>query len=89
MNILLGNLSINEIEKRCGVKFPDELVKYMQERKQESVSNSNIKSGKWHCFDMPFNLVCGDMETATNIYRYLESMSKEFKEKLQISLNTF
>lgn len=82
--MLLGNLNIEEIQKRSGVTFPEELVEYMKPRKQEGASN--IKVGKWHCFDIPFVLVCGDMETAKEIFKYLEPMSKQFKEKLQISL---
>jgi len=85
MSILLGNLKIEEIESRSGVKFPGALVDYMKQCKQESASN--VKPGKWHCFDIPFNLVCGDRETAEKIYGYLKPLSKDFKEPLQISLN--
>lgn len=85
MSIFLGNLSIEEIESRSGVKFPEGLVEYMKPRKQEKAAN--IKHGKWHCFDIPFNLVCGDMVTAKKIYDYLKPLSKDFKEQLQISLD--
>ncbi len=81
---MLGNLSIEEIEKRAGVKFPDELVDYMKPRWQQKAEN--VGKGKWHCFDIPFNLVCGDMETATEIYNHLKAFSSDFKEPLQITL---
>jgi hypothetical protein len=84
--ILLGNLTINDIEKRSGVIFPEELKSYMQTRQQPDASN--VKDGKWHCFDIPFNLVCGDMETANEIFRHLSPLSSDFKEKLQISLQS-
>lgn len=84
MNIQLGNLSIAEIEKRSGVKFPEELVNYMEPRRQEKAEG--VKTGQWHCFDIPFNLLCGDMETATEIHKHLAPFSKDFKELLQISL---
>ena len=86
MNIYLGNLSIEEIESRAGVSFPEELKKYMDTRRQESASN--IKNGKWHCFDIPFNLVCGDMETATKIFNSVKDRSNECKEQLQFSLSS-
>ena len=86
MSIYLGNLSIDEMEKRAGVDFPQELKNYLEPRRQQSASN--IKKGMWHCFDMPFTLVCGDMETATEIYGHLKSFSSDFKEPLKISLNT-
>jgi hypothetical protein len=82
---MLGNLTIEEMEKRSGVKFPDELVEYMKPRHQPKAEN--IQQGKWHCFDLPFNLVCGDMETATEIFKYLKELSGDFKEKMQISIN--
>ena len=83
--ILLGNLSVEDIEKRAGVKFSDELVEYMTPRRQQNADN--VKEGFWHCFDLPFNLVCGDIETATEIHNHLKSFSEDFKEPLQISIN--
>lgn len=85
MNIMLGNLSIDEIEKRAGVGFPAALKNYMDSRRQENASD--VKPGKWHCFDIPFTLVCGDMDTATEIYNHLKDLSSDFKEGLQISVN--
>lgn len=86
MSVLLGNLSIKEIEERSGVAFPAALVRYMTPRKQDKAAN--IKPGKWHCFDIPFTLVCGDQSTAEEIFSHLAPMSKDFKEQLQISLTT-
>ena len=82
MNVFLGNLDIEEMEKRAGVKFPPELVDFMESRKQEIASN--IEPGMWHCFSIPFVLVCGDRETAEEIYKHLSPMAKDFKEPLQI-----
>ena len=84
MNILLGNLSVEEIENRSGVTFPLELVSYMESRQQHKAAD--VEPGKWHCFDIPFTLVCGDMETAVEIHKYLSPLSNRFKESLQISL---
>lgn len=84
MNIYLGNLDVADIEKRCGVNFPVELVDYMQPKKQDEAAN--VKNGMWHCFDIPFVLVCGDMETATEIYKHLQPLSSQIKQPLQISL---
>ena len=86
MNIYLGNLSIEDMEKRSGVDFPKRLKDYMRVRQQQTASD--IKHGKWHCFDIPFMLVCGDMETATEIHGHLKEFSPNFKEQLQISLSS-
>lgn len=82
--IMLGNLSLEEMQKRSGVEFPLELIEYMTPRKQEKAEN--VKEGMWHCFDIPFTLLVGDMETAKEIYKYLSPLSSDFKEKMQISL---
>lgn len=70
--IYLGNLSVEDIQRRAGVTFPPELVEYMKSRQQAVASN--IQPGKWHCFDIPFFLVCGDMETATHIYEAIKDL---------------
>ena len=83
--ILLGNLSISQIEQRAGVAFPDDLKAYMQPRHQSDAAN--VKPGKWHCFGFPFNLTCGDMGTASEIHRHLAPLSDDFSEELRISIS--
>ena len=87
MNIYLGNLSTEEIEKRLGITFPDELKQFMNENHQAEAEN--IKPGKWHCFDIPFDLHCGSSDVAYKIYNALKSQSHLCKEKLQISVKSW
>lgn len=82
---MLGNLSVSEIEKRLGIEFTEDVRTFMKENHQSEASN--IAKGKWHCFDIPFNLVCGDMETAQIIYNSVKDRSKECKEALRFSLS--
>jgi hypothetical protein len=84
MGFMLGNLSVDEMQRRSGVEFPSELAEYMKDRHQAEAEN--IKPGKWHCFDAPFTLVCGDIETATEIHERLKPLSKHFKQQMQISV---
>ena len=85
MSIYLGNLTIEQMEARTGVNFDDELKNLLIETHQDSASN--IAEGEWHCFDIPFVLVCGGMPLAQRIYDHLKADSKNFKEVLQISLS--
>lgn len=86
MNIMmLGNLSVSQIEKRLGIEFPEDIREFMKQTHQAEASN--IGKGKWHCFDIPFILVCGDMQTATKIFEGLKPQSDKCKEALQISLS--
>lgn len=82
---MLGNLTIDEMERRAGVSFPPELKAYMEDKHQPEASK--VHPGKWHCFDIPFTLVCGDMAVAMKIYEYLRPMSAEFKEQMNIAVN--
>lgn len=83
---MLGNLNIKEIERRAGITFPSELAEYMKSRHQSKAEG--VKRGQWHCFDIPFTLLCGDRETATEIHKHLAPLSGDFKQPLQISLTS-
>jgi len=85
MSVMLGNLKVIQIEKRLGIEFPEEIREFMKNTHQPEANN--IAKGKWHCFDIPFNLVCGDLETATKIFNSVKDRSSECKEKLQFSLS--
>jgi hypothetical protein len=85
MDIMLGNLSVKQIEERLGIEFPEEIREFMKQTHQSNASY--IGKGKWHCFDMPFNLVCGDMEIATKIFNSIKDKSNECKAQLQFSLS--
>lgn len=80
--MMLGNMSVKDMEARAGVKFPDELIEYMNLRRQEHATN--ISADEWHCFDIPFYLLCGSQEVASEIFRHLGPLSAEFKTTLQI-----
>lgn len=82
---MLGNLSVKQIESRLGIEFPQEIRDFMG--KTHEPNANKIPKGKWHCFDMPFNLMCGDMETATRIFESVKEKSTECKERLIFSLS--
>ena len=84
MSIMLGNLKCEEIEKRLGIEFPEDVKAFMRENNQSDAAN--IKYGKWHCFDIPFHIVCGDVETATKIYNSVKDRAREVKEPLHFSI---
>lgn len=85
MSILLGNLSVSQIENRLGIEFPEEIRLFMQQTHEPSANY--IGKGKWHCFDIPFTLFCGDIETATKIYESVKDKSHLCKEALQFAIS--
>jgi hypothetical protein len=82
--MMLGNLSVSQIETRLGIEFPAEIRDLMTANHQPAAND--IEKGKWHCFDIPFHLVCGDVEIATQIYNSVKNRSNDCKELLQISV---
>ena len=84
MGIMLGNLTVRQIEDRTGIKFSDKDVAELNEMRQEKAEN--IESGKWHCFDLPFMIMCGDKPTAEKILNMLNVYDwSQSKQALQIS----
>lgn len=85
MNIYLGNLSIDDIEKRTGITLTDEHKKYMNEHHQMEVYSTPIKKGFWHGFDMPFMILTGDESTAKEYADMFSAYDwSNCKESLQI-----
>lgn len=85
MNIYLGNLSVEQIEKRTGITLTDEHREYMKKHRQEAVNDTPLDVGAWHCFDIPFIVMTGDKATA-EFYRDMLSAYDwtKCKECLQI-----
>lgn len=85
MEILLGNLSISQIEKRLGITLTDEEIQFFNSTHQARAEN--IAKDKWHCFDIPFNMVCGSQDFAAKVYEILKPYSCMMNEILRISIN--
>lgn len=81
---MLGNLTLKQIEERTGVIVSDEDRVELNNMRQEKAEN--IASGKWHCFDLPFIMMCGDKPTAEKVVKILSQYDwSKAKQALQIS----
>ena len=80
MNIYLGNLSIEQIEREYDVTFSDEDKQWLKEHHQDKADN--IHSDKWHFFDIPRVMVTGSNAFAKEIYDRLSKYS--FKGQFRI-----
>lgn len=84
MGIMLGNLTLKQIEDRTGIELSAEDRAELSRMRQEKAEN--IASGKWHCFDLPFMIVCGDKPTAEKMVKILSACDwSKAKQALQIS----
>ena len=87
MGIMLGNLTVQQIEKRLGISFSEDLKIFLNDRHQNTPAE--LKTGEWHCFDLPFMIVCGGEQLARDITNKITSLSDfsedKIKENLRIS----
>lgn len=83
MNIYLGNLSVEQIEKEYQVQFSEEDKAWLKEHRQENVS---IKLGadKWHCFDIPRIIAVGSADFRQEIFDRLKNYA--FKGQIGIGV---
>jgi hypothetical protein len=82
MGLLLGNLNVEQIEERLGIKLTDDERIELKNNWQEEANN--INKDKWHCFDLPFIIVSGSLETAQRIHNILKPYSCNMNCQLQI-----
>lgn len=83
-DMMIGNLTIEQIEERLGIKLTSEERRFLFRTRQ--LKATEIGEYKWHCFDIPFAMVCGSMRMATDIYNILKKYSDDMKEQLHISI---
>ena len=85
MGIMLGNLSVEQIEKRIGIELSEDDKKILKETHQAHVNNVPIEHGKWHCFDLPFMFLTHDKETAEKFLAIFQKYdTSKLKECFQI-----
>lgn len=83
MSIMLGNLSVDEIMKRSGVSFSEADVKWLNDTRSQKVELTDCT---WHCYDIPFMIVCKSKDMAKEVYDRLGRYEwSKCKEQLQIS----
>lgn len=67
MSIMLGNLSVEQMENRLGIALSDEHRRILEDSRQERVNGVPLEDGSWHCFDIPFMMVCDTKTTAIKL----------------------
>lgn len=83
MAIMLGNLSLRQLQDRCGFEFPQEALDLLQNR-QETVNNTPLADDAWHCFDIPFLIMFGTEKQARAFGQALAPYGSQFKTPLQV-----
>ena len=86
MNIMLGNISLENALDRLGIELPDATKNNLNDMRQ--MKAEGIQPGKWHCFDMPFMFLCGDRSAADALFSALSPFSDQMIAKVQIAVET-
>ena len=78
----LGNFNTTDIEQRLNITLSDTDRDKLEGMRQSKAND--IIPGKWYCFDMPVQILCGDRDTAIVIYDILAPYKAQMKDTIQI-----
>ena len=83
MGIMLGNQSPMQIAQRLRITLSEEHKKMLMDSWQQKAED--IADDKWHCFDIPFMMVCGSKATAERLRDLFMEYDLSKGELFQIS----
>ena len=69
MNVYMGNFTTAQMASEMGIELSAEDAKALDAIRQDDAQN--IKPGRYHCFDVPRMLVCGDLPTCYLVHDIL------------------
>lgn len=81
--IMLGNLTIEQFEKRCGISLTNEereTLNNLREQTCDKVKGNN----KIHIYDIPFLIECGNPDARKTVIDILTPYAGDMKIALQI-----
>lgn len=73
MAIYLGNLTTKELEDKHSFTLSDKHRAILESMRQNEAEN--VKSDKFHIFDIPRVIACGSKDTAIKVYDILKQYS--------------
>lgn len=83
MGMMLGNQTPDQIAKRLKIDMSEEHKNILMESWQQKADD--IAEDKWHCFDIPFMMVCGCKATAEKMRDLFTTYDLSKGELFQIS----
>lgn len=85
MFIFLGNLTVEQLEKRLGIELTDEDRKFISDSRQKEVNNTPLGDGKIHIYDIPLMIMCDTVNTAIKVRDMMMAYHPDtFKETFQV-----
>lgn len=74
--IMLGNLTVEQFEKRCGITLKDEERQTLVELREETCDKVR-GSNKIHIYDIPFLIECGNPEARKTVIDLLTPYAEQ------------
>lgn len=84
MAIYLGNLTTKQIENRLGIELTQAERSELDALREETTSRVHGRD-VWHCYDIPFVIVCGSYGVCTKIRDIMSAYADRMKGTLQIA----
>lgn len=81
--IMLGNLTVEQFEKRCGITFTESERSKLNELREQTCDKVD-GNNKIHIYDIPFMIYCGNSEARKTVIDMLTPYSGDMKTTLQI-----
>lgn len=83
VRVMFGNVGVDELLTRLNIELGHEETESLESMWTKNAND--IPKGKWHCFSKPFQLVCGDKETASKVLNIISPHSSKIIEAFQIT----
>ena len=82
MSLRLGNLSVDDLERRLGVSLSESDRQFLEAARQNTAHVE--EPDKLHIFDMPFSIICGSEELSKKVLAILLPHSGKVNETIEI-----
>lgn len=79
----LGNLTVEEMEKRCKIVLTENERKILEELREDTISKVR-GNNKIHIYDIPFLIECGNVEARKTVLDILTPYSGSIKARLGV-----
>lgn len=82
MNIYIGNFTAHRMASEMGIELTQEDEKALEEIRQDDAQR--IQPGKYHCFDIPRVIMCGDIDTCYKVAAILKKYTIEGRWQVSV-----
>lgn len=83
--IMLGNLTVKDMEKRCGITLSDSERETLEGLREPTCDKVDERE-KIHIYDIPFMIVCGNPAARKTVFDILMPYAGEISKNAVLSI---